>query len=306
LRSVKIQATAPAASPTTTRATIFHPSIERSTITVSYYDERGRPNCKMASLRADKITKSGARPIARFAGTAAWLRKNFYFTMAVVIAAVVVYGFSQTFAVNLEHPPYPRPWILYVHATVFPLWILLFLTQTALVRRGSTGVHRSLGPFGLALGALLPIVAITTAIVMDRLHAVHGEEPYFYPAFFIVHINDEVAFVALVGLAALLRTKREFHSRLMFLGAAILTDAPFSRFPAFQARPFAITLGIAYACVDLLILCGVTRDWLLEKRINAVYRFALPALVGGQAITTAIFATAPSWWLAISHRIIGA
>jgi hypothetical protein len=253
-----------------------------------------------------KLVVGRAPKLAGFAGPIGWLRKNFYLTMAVTIAVVVVYGFSQTFSANVLHPAYARPWILYLHATVFPLWILLFLTQTYLARSGHTRLHRGVGPFGLALGAVLPIVAIATAIVMDRLHAAHREEPYFYPPFFIVHINDELAFIVLVGLAALLRTKPEFHSRLMFTATCILTDAPFSRFPAFQARPFAITLGIAYACADVLILCGVARDWLVEGRLHPVYRFALPALVIGQAIATVLFATSPPWWLTISHRIIGA
>lgn len=235
-----------------------------------------------------------------------WLSKDFYFTMALVIVAVVFYGFSQTFSKQLEHPPYPRPWILYVHATVFPLWILLFLTQTALARAGRFALHQKIGPFGLALGALLPIVAISTAIVMDRLHAIHGEQPDFFPPFFSVHINDETAFVVLVALAALWRNRPAFHSRLMFVATCILTDAPFSRFPAFQAAPFWITLAIAYACSDALILCGVARDWLLGRTVHVVYRVALPALVAGQAAATTLYAIAPAWWLAISHRIIGA
>jgi hypothetical protein len=226
--------------------------------------------------------------------------------MALLIVAVVAYGFGQTFEANLAHPPYPRPWILYVHAVVFPLWIGLFVAQTALARFGRTRLHRAVGPFGLALGALLPVVAIATAIVMDRLHALHGEQPDFFPPFFIVHINDELAFTVLVGLAALLRTKPELHSRLMFVATCILTDAPFSRFPAFQARPFAITLGIAYACADLLILAGVARDAFVERRVHRVYRVAVPLLVLGQAATTMIYFTAPPWWLAVSHRIIGA
>lgn len=243
--------------------------------------------------------------IARRAGPG-WLRRNFYVTMAAVIVAIVIYGFSQTFAANVEHPPYPRPWILYVHIVVFPLWILLFVAQTVLVRSGLTRFHRIVGPFGLGLSALLPVVAITTAVAMDRLHTLHGEQPDFFIPFFVVHINDELAFTVLVGLAALLRRKPQLHSRLMFVTACILMDSPFSRFPTFQTRPFAITLAISYACVDILILCGVARDWAVEKRLNIVYRFALPALVVGQVITTLLFGLAPSWWLAITHRIIGA
>ena len=257
-------------------------------------------------VRDVPYARAGAPEIRRNAGLVRWLRHNFYFAMALTIVAVVVYGFSRTFDSNLAHPPYPRPWILYVHATVFPLFILLFAIQAALVRRGNIRLHRLVGPLGLALGALLPIVALATAIVMDRLHAAHGEQPDFFPAFFAVHVNDEIAFAILFTLAALLRQQPTFHSRLMFLSACILTDAPFSRFPVFQAHPFAITLGLAYVCADALILCGVARDWLVDKQIHAVYRRAIPALVIGQIVATTLFATAPAWWLAIVHRTIGA
>jgi hypothetical protein len=246
------------------------------------------------------------RPARLYGRLSEWLRRNFYFAMALAIVAVVIYGFSQTFENSLAHPPYPRPWILYVHATVFPLWVLLFVTQTALVRNRNVKLHRRIGVFGLVLGSAIPVVALVTAIIMDRLHIAHGEQNGFFPPFMIVHLNDSTAFLILFGLAAILRAKSAFHGRLMFVATCILTDAGFARFPAFILPNFAITLAIAYACVDALILCGVARDWLVDKRVHAVYRWALPALVIGQVFTTTLFATAPPWWLAISHAIIGA
>lgn len=227
--------------------------------------------------------------------------------MALLIVAVVVYGFSRTFANDLMYPPYPRPWILYVHATMFPLWVLLFLTQTALVRGYNISLHRKIGVVGLVLGTMLPIVAIATAVIMDRLHIAHGEQNDFFPAFFITHINDMVAFAVSFGLAAIYRkSKPELHRRLMFVATCVLTDAAFDRFPAFRDNHPAIALAVAYACVDVLILCGVARDWFVDKSVNSVYRYALPALVAGQILATALFANAPSWWLAISHALIGA
>lgn len=237
---------------------------------------------------------------------AEWLQKNFYFGMALAIVGVTLYGFSQTFADNLVHPPYARPWLLYVHATVFPLYLLLFLIQTALVRRRNIALHRSLGTFGLALGMLLPIVALATAVVMDRLHIQHNEQNDFFPPFFIVHINDSAAFLTLFGLAAILRNRPEFHRRLMFVATCLLTDAGFDRWPPFRADNHAITLGLAYAGVDVLILCGVARDWFVNKSVHAVYRYAFPLLIIGQTFTTTLFATAPSWWVTVSHALIGA
>ena len=41
--------------------------------------------------------------------------KYFYFSMSLLVAAVVVYGFSHTIGDNLIHPAIPRPLLLYFH-----------------------------------------------------------------------------------------------------------------------------------------------------------------------------------------------
>ena len=45
--------------------------------------------------------------------------RYFYLIMSLVIAGVVIYGFSQTINENLIHPAYPRPLVLYFHAAIF-------------------------------------------------------------------------------------------------------------------------------------------------------------------------------------------
>jgi len=47
----------------------------------------------------------------------------FYFGMSLLIAAVVIYGFSHTVNQNLIHAAPPRPWLLWVHATLFSCWV---------------------------------------------------------------------------------------------------------------------------------------------------------------------------------------
>jgi uncharacterized membrane protein YozB (DUF420 family) len=237
---------------------------------------------------------------------AGWLRRNFYFGMALLLVAIATYGFSQTFVDKLIRVPYPRPWLLFVHGSLVALWLLLFLTQTALARSHHLKLHRNLGWFALGVGTIMPLVGLVTAIVMDRLHIAHGEQNDFFPPFMSVHINDTAAFLVVFGLAAILRTKREFHGRLMFVATCLLMDAPLSRFPAFRASHFWITLAIAYAGVDVLILMGVARDWLVDRTVHVVYREALPWLLIGQAIATTLYAVAPPWWLAVCHAIIGA
>ncbi len=52
--------------------------------------------------------------------------RYFYFIMSLVIAGVVIYGFSHTINENLIHPAYPRPLILYFHAVIFTSWVVLY------------------------------------------------------------------------------------------------------------------------------------------------------------------------------------
>ena len=44
----------------------------------------------------------------------------FYFFMSLLIAATVVYGFSHTIDHNLIHPSPLPPFVLYIHAIMFP------------------------------------------------------------------------------------------------------------------------------------------------------------------------------------------
>jgi hypothetical protein len=53
--------------------------------------------------------------------------RPFYFWMALLIAAVVIYGFSFTVNANLFHPPTERPAILYVHGALFTGWLVFLI-----------------------------------------------------------------------------------------------------------------------------------------------------------------------------------
>ncbi len=103
------------------------------------------------------------------------LGQYFYLFMSLLIVAVIVYGFSFTIGKNLLHPAIPRPWILYVHATVFSSWLGFFVLQSTLVRSRKVQWHRRLGLFGVALGTLIPMVGVSTAVVMGRFNILAKE-----------------------------------------------------------------------------------------------------------------------------------
>jgi hypothetical protein len=214
------------------------------------------------------------------------IRRFFFPAMSLLIIGVVAYGFSYTIDENLIHPPYRRPWILYVHVPVFCAWLLLFATQNILIHAGKPVWHRRLGLFGLALGSLIPIIGVATVFAMTKMHVDHGEievaDSLPIPLF------DMVAYSAPFTLGALFRHRSEFHRRLMFIATCALTAAAFGRMPALDHAEWF------YSGVDALILLGALRDIAVTRSIHIVYRIGLPAMILGQCVT-AYIRWSPEW-----------
>ncbi|PYU23667.1 MAG: hypothetical protein DMG32_15685 [Acidobacteria bacterium] len=226
------------------------------------------------------------------------LGQSFYFFMSLLVAGVVVYGFSQTINEGLIHPSSPRPLILYFHAPIFAGWVVFFLAQSALIRTSNVRLHRQVGWFGLAFGLAMPFLGIATAIAMARFNRQHGSPNE--AEFLIVLLFDMIAFATAFGLAFYWRTKPEFHRRLMLIATCSLAGAAFARF-----HTFFVPHNWFYAGVDVLILFGVTRDLIVTKRIHSVYLYGLPAMMLGQIVAMHTYLGASPVWLRIAHRLLG-
>jgi hypothetical protein len=226
---------------------------------------------------------------------AAWVQRNFFLSMALLVAAIVMFGFGHTVEAKLIHPPFPRPEILYIHVAMFTAWVLLFITQTALVRAGNVGWHKRLGIFGIVLGTPMPVVGAMTAVTMARLNAQHGQADA--ARFLVLPVFYMLAFALLFGSAVLLRKKPEFHRRLMFMATCTLTVAAFARFPG-------LPIGAWDVCVDALIALGAGRDLLVTRSVHVVYRYAFPLLIAGQILANYLYFSASPGWLAVAHAMM--
>lgn len=239
------------------------------------------------------------REVARRSG---FLERHFYFGMSLLIAAVVVYGFSRTVNQNLFHPAVPRPLVLYLHGAIFSGWVVFFILQSALVQTHNVQIHRRIGWFGAALGTSISIVGVTTAIVMPhfRILQLH-QNAEAVMAFLIVPLFDMLSFSMALALAIYWRRKPEFHRRLMLVATCALSAAAFGRFPFSDA----VLRWFFYVGVDLLILLGVMRDLIVIRRVHQVYVYALPLLVIGQASAIFISIHKTPFWMKIAHAILG-
>jgi hypothetical protein len=226
------------------------------------------------------------------------LDKYFYFAMSLLFAAIVVAGFSRTANQNLFHPAVPRPFLLWIHAAAFTLWIVFYILQSALVRIRKVKWHRLLGWFGVGLAAVMVPLGFTIAIIMGRFdkHVMHIADAN---TFLSVPFGDMLIFTVFVGLAIYWRRKPEYHRRLLFLGTCALLDAPFGRFD------YLFNHSLFYFALDAVMLLGVARDLLVNRRVHIVYRVALPSLVVLQAIVVYLWRGAPAWWSKVGQALLG-
>jgi hypothetical protein len=200
----------------------------------------------------------------------------FYFLMSLLIAAVVVYGFSQQLDTRFLHPPHPKPFLLSIHASIFSAWVVFYIVQSSLVRTGNVRTHRKVGWFGVALGIAIPIIGTITAVTMRRFDLLDPELARRAPLLRTA-LLDLTSFTIPFALAIYWRSKPEFHRRLMLMASCALTAAAFVRFPAaFHPWPWY------YLGVDLLVLLGVLRDLAVNRRVHPVYVVGLPALILAQ------------------------
>jgi hypothetical protein len=227
---------------------------------------------------------------------ASFWRQYFYFFMSLLIAATVVYGFSHTIDHNLIHASPLPPLVLYVHAIVFPGWVVFFIVQSALIRSHNVRVHRRLGWFGVGLAVAIIVVGALTSIGMARF-SIEQKDPFNSTAFLIVQVMDITCFAVPFALAIYWRKKPEFHRRLVLIASCALADAAFGRFPE-------LPLVFSPAGVDALICLGVIRDLIVDRRVHKVYIFALPVLIVWQIVAVETFVHASPWWMNVANGIL--
>ena len=227
-----------------------------------------------------------------------FLSRYFYLCMSLVLAAVVIVGFSRTANANLFHANPSRPLLLWIHGAAFSMWVVFFIAQSALVRARKVSVHRLLGWFGVGLAAVMVVLGCTIAVVMARFDTVvlHQKDA---DAFVSVPFADVITFGSCIAMAIYGRKKPEFHRRLVFLASCQLMDAPIGRFD------FMFNHSLFYFALDCLIALGMVRDWVVDKRVHKVYLYALPAMIVIQSLAIYTWRINPAWWAEITHAILG-
>ncbi|HUF72482.1 MAG TPA: hypothetical protein VMR74_06250 [Gammaproteobacteria bacterium] len=195
------------------------------------------------------------------------VRSRFYVGIAVFMLAMILVGFWPSYYGALVRGAAEAPVILHVHGAIFMGWMLLFILQTVVAARSDLRLHRSLGSFGIAYGALLWLVGLLVSFVAPVINVNSGEWSVVDAAIFLpIPFGDMVLFGAFFLAAVLNRHRPEIHKRCMVVATIAVCFAAAFRL---QALGVSIPLAIAIWYVPLAICMGY--DLRKTRRVHPVY-----------------------------------
>ena len=221
--------------------------------------------------------------------------------MGVVALALSIAGFGPGLAGEPSARRGAPTTLLLLHGVVFSLWLLLYLTQSALVGRDRRATHKRLGWVGVPLGLAVVTVGYAATIAQGR----RGFALWWHPDVRadalteMVHpLGDLLTFTLLVAGAVFWRRRPQIHKRLMLLATAgSLMAAPLAHllgyFPATRAVPAVILLPLG-----LLYFSSAIRDRLLDGRIHPVSLWGGVLLFGFAFLRGGLIGPSEPW-----HRL---
>lgn len=205
-----------------------------------------------------EVGLSGSHPLPAPAPAAIRSREHRFFGgMAALCAVVVFAGFSPTYYLRSLYGGPALSGLVHLHGALSTAWMLLFLTQNALVLTGRTPLHRRLG---LLAGVLVPVLAVvgwSTAIEAAR----HGVTPPGGPpplAFLAIPLGTILTFAVLAATGLLQRHRSEIHKRLMLLATIALIMPALARLSRWFSLPGPL-LGTGGTVLLVLVCIGYDR-----------------------------------------------
>ncbi len=185
-----------------------------------------------------------------------------FFSASVALMLVtVIIGFGPTYYfAGVFNAPLPAP-IIHVHGALFSTWMLLLITQTALVSAHRVDIHRKLGIAGCILACVMVLVGVLAATnSLTRPLRIPGRDQQ---AFYLVPLTDMLNFGVLMAFAYRYRRDSPAHKRFILIATTALLVAAFARWPMALIHRDAFRAGLAS---DIFLVMLVAYDlWSLRK-----------------------------------------
>src|ERR671916_2195114 len=151
------------------------------------------------------------RSVAARPGIADKRRERLFYTgMAAAFVLTVFAGFARTYYLRPYFGTSSLTPLLHLHGIVFTSWLVLLLTQTALVAANRTRIHRRLGVAGAVIAVLMVVVGTATAIIRAKIVEVPPDAPSPH-VFLTIPLGDMLVFAILVWAGFHYRRRADVH-----------------------------------------------------------------------------------------------
>lgn len=220
-------------------------------------------------------------------------RSLFFLYMAIAFLLIAFAGFSTTLFIPLARGTFAAPLVVHIHGVLVFGWLVLLISQSALVRSRNPLVHRRVGWMGFFLAIAIVVSGIAVGMFAARRDLAATGQTWPFGGFVNIVI-EMLVFGLLVGLAIAFRRRPEIHKRLLILATISALGPAWFRFRHFM--PFVPNPLVTFSLVaDSVLLVVIARDWLTLKRVHPVYIWAGGAMVAVHMIELA--AAESTLWL---------
>jgi hypothetical protein len=171
----------------------------------------------------------------------------------------MIAGFGVDFPGFVKQLP-PPPKVIWVHAFVFTMWLVLLTVQVLLVLRDHVSWHRRFGWFVVFWAGLMAVLGPGAAIAA-QIPTLNTQ--YFNPQFLVVNVVDICGFFSLLAWGIMLRKNPAAHRRMMILATVALADPGFARFSGWlwPNEPHSAIPWFFYVFYGNLLLVALMAAW---------------------------------------------
>ena len=205
-------------------------------------------------------------------------RNRFPQLAVAVLTAVTVGSFARTYYLRYLFDLPPLALATHVHGLISTLWLALHFTQARLIATHRVALHKRLGIFAAGVGALLAVHAFHFAIAgVAAGHAPPGRDPM---QFLSVPMGTISMFTIFLTSALVLRKRREWHKRLMFLASLALLLPAAGRLDSLIMVPLGLPRAvIGFWLTFAFVAWAWWNDWHKLRRIHPAYLYCGLALL---------------------------
>jgi hypothetical protein len=208
---------------------------------------------------------------------------RFFFTMACVMAATIVAGFSRNILIGRSS--FDSPPLFHFHAVAMMGWLAIYLSQNALIFAGNVALHRRLGWIAVLW---VPLMVTTGVLMTVHTLQTRGGPPFFDQNSFLVNNPTHLlCFAGVVAWAIAVRRNTGWHRRLMFCAMAMLVGPGVGRLlPMPLFIPFAWYVAVGLPLIFPVV--GILADRRRYGRAHPAWFWGIGLVIAVQVVSDLI------------------